>query len=629
MSDDSGLKFGRSYSGIVRLLITVIAVMMVIYHMWAIAFGSPEAVWYRGTHLLFAMVLLFLMHRRSGALTDEPDPLDYVLLVLGAAPILYLFVNYEYVVNRIFYVDELTVADMAMGTIMTVLVLEATRRVIGWALPITAMVFLFYGLFMAHLEPMRLIDQLYMTTEGIFGIPLSVSAAYVVIFVLFGSFMERTGTGQLFMDFAMSLTGHTAGGPGKVSCVSSALFGTISGSAVANVMVDGPITIPLMKRSGFPPHFAAGVEAVASTGGQIMPPIMGAAAFVMAEFLGVSYGQVVLWALIPAVLYYVACFSAVHFEAKRRGLVGVPRSELPKLSQVMRERGHMFLPVLAILVVMYTGFSAPMSALAGVLACFPVALLRRSTRHYVTFENVVGACVDGAKNSLPVALACASAGVVIAVVTLSGLGIVFTQWVVNLSQNYLLLALVFTMIAGIVLGMGMPTTPAYIIMTALLVPAIVKFGVVLPAAHMFAFYFAILSAITPPVALAVFAAAGIAKSDLWATGLAAVRIAATSFIVPFMFVYAPELLMIGDWPNIIWASITATAGVLVFSAGLHGYFVTHSAHWQSVLLVVAGLLLIDPHVVTDAIGIVLTAGVVLSQLAAKRTAALKPEIAAE
>ena len=621
-------KLDLSYGSIVRRATTVIAVLMVIYHVWAIAFGTPEAVYFRGTHLLFAMTLIFIIHRRSGAPEGLPSALDFVLLVLAAAPILFLFVNYDYVVNRIFYVDDLTMADMVMGVIMTVMVLEAARRVIGWALPITAIVFLVYGLFIARLEPMRMLDQLYMTTEGIFGIPLSVSASYVLIFVLFGSFMERTGTGQLFMDFAMSLTGRYAGGPGKVSCVSSALFGTISGSAVANVMVDGPITIPLMKRSGFPPHFAAGVEAVASTGGQIMPPIMGAAAFVMAEFIGVSYAQVVIWALIPAVLYYIACFSAVHFEAKRRGLVGVPRSELPKLGAVMRERGHMFLPVLAILVVMYSGFSAPMAALAGVLVCFPVAAMRASTRHYVTFGNLLGAFVDGAKNALPVAVACAAAGVVIAVVTLSGLGIVFTQYVVHLSQNFLLMALVFTMIAGIVLGMGMPTTPAYIIMTALLVPAIVKFGVVIPAAHMFAFYFAILSAITPPVALAVFAAAGIAKSDLWATGLAAVRIAGTAFIIPFMFVYEPALLMIGDWSTIIWATMTAGIGVLMFSAGLHGYFITHSAYWQSALLVVAGLLLIDPHFSTDVIGVVLAAVVVVAQLAARR-AALKPEIAAE
>lgn len=612
------MKLDLSYGGVARLTIIIISVAMAAYHIWAIAFGTPEAVIFRGTHLLFVVVLLFLLHRGSGKIEGTPTPLDLTLMALAVAPILYLFINYDYIINRIFYVDELTTLDVIMGTLMTVMVLEATRRAIGLALPITAVVFLAYGLFIAKLDPHQLLDQLYMTTEGIFGIPLSVSASYVLIFVLFGAFMERTGTGQLFMDFALSLTGHTAGGPGKVSCVSSALFGTISGSAVANVMVDGPITIPLMKRSGFPPHFAAGVEAVASTGGQIMPPIMGAAAFVMAEFIGVSYGQVIIWALIPAILYYVACFSAVHFEAKRRGLVGVPRADLPRLGAVMRERGHLFLPVLAILVVMYSGFSSPMAALAGVAACFPVAALRKSTRHYVTFENVILACVDGARNALPVAIACAAAGVVIAVVTLSGLGIVFTQYVVHLSQDYLLLALVFTMIAGIVLGMGMPTTPAYIIMTALLVPAIIKFGIVVPAAHMFAFYFAVLSAITPPVALAVFAAAGIARSELWATGLAAVRIAATSFIVPFMFVYEPALLMIGDWPTIIWSGFTASIGVILFAAGLHGYLLTASRLWQSASLAIAGLLLIEPGLVTDMIGAAIAGVVALTQLADRK-----------
>jgi TRAP transporter 4TM/12TM fusion protein len=469
-----------------------------------------------------------------------------------------------------------------------------------------------------------------MTTEGIFGIPLSVSASYVLIFVLFGSFMERTGTGQLFMDFAMALTGHTAGGPGKVSVVSSSLFGTISGSAVANVMVDGPISIPLMKRSGFPPHFAAGVEATASTGGQIMPPIMGAAAFVMAEFLAVSYGQVVLWAIIPAILYYVACFAAVHFEAKRSGLMGLPRSELPKLGEVMRVRGHLFIPVLLILTVMYSGYSAPLAALVGTLACFPVAALRASTRPNVNWPNVRDAFVDGARNALGVALACACAGIVIGVVTLSGLGIVFTQFVTHLSQHTLLLALVLTMCAGIVLGMGMPTTPAYIIMTALLVPAIIKLGVIPPAAHMFAFYFAVLSAITPPVALAVYAAAGIAKADLWSSGWAAVKIGAAGFIVPFMFIYEPALLMIGDWPAIIQAFVTASAGIMLFAAGLHGYLITPARYWQRAVLIVAGLLLIDPGLVTDIIGAFLAAAVIATQIIEKRAGAIaKAEIPAE
>jgi TRAP transporter 4TM/12TM fusion protein len=614
------MKLELSHAGLVRHAVTVIGVAMAFYHMWAIGFGAPEAFFFRGTHLLFALVLLFLIYRWTGKMEGTPSILDYALLLLGAAPILYIFVYYEYIVTRIFYIDDLYPMDMIMGAILVVIVLDATRRVIGWALPITAIVFLVYGLFVARLEPMRLTDQLYMTTEGIFGIPLAVSAAYVLIFVLFGSFMERTGTGQLFMDFAMSLTGHAAGGPGKVSVFSSSLFGTISGSAVANVMVDGPITIPLMKRSGFPPHFAAGVEATASTGGQIMPPIMGAAAFVMAEFLGVGYGQVVIWAIIPAVLYYIACFAAVHFEAKRRGLVGLPRSELPKMKNVLSERGHLFIPVLIILLVMYSGYSAPMSALAGTLACFPVALLRKSTRGYVTIPNVIEAMVDGAKNALPVALACACAGIVIAVVTLSGLGIVFTQFVIGLAKDTLLVALMLTMCAGIVLGMGMPTTPAYIIMTALLVPAIVKLGVIVPAAHMFAFYFAILSAITPPVALAVFAAAGLAKSDLWSSGWAAVKIGAAGFIVPFMFVYEPALLMIGDWPTIIWRFVAACVGIAMFAGGLHGYFITMASYWQRPLLIAGGLCLVAPEYYTDLFGIVVGTIVIASQLVERQAA---------
>jgi TRAP transporter 4TM/12TM fusion protein len=313
------------------------------------------------------------------------------------------------------------------------------------------------------------------------------------------------------MDFSMSITGHTAGGPGKVAIVSSSLFGTVSGSAVANVMVDGPITIPLMKRTGFRPPFAAAVESVASTGGQIMPPVMGAAAFVMAEFLAVSYLQVTLWALIPAVLYYVAVFFAVHFESKRVGLLGLPRAECPQLGVVLRERGHLFIPILVILIGLFAGYSAPLCALAGTLSCVPVALLRKGTRQGITWRTVWGALEDGAKNSIAVALACACAGIIIGVITQTGAAINFTSLVVGLARDLLPLALVLTMLAGIVLGMGMPTTPAYIVMVSLLVPALIKLGAIPPAAHMFAFYFAILSAITPPVALAVYAAAGLAR----------------------------------------------------------------------------------------------------------------------
>ena len=603
-----------SHAGLVRPLAGAIAVAMALYHMWVIVVGPPEAILFRGTHLLFALVLTFLLFRRTSAEAERgaPSVVDYAMLAVAAAPILYLFWNYDYVVNRIYYIDDLSWSDMLMGAVLVLAIMEATRRLIGWALPITAIVFLLYGLYATH-DPERMIDQLFMTTEGVFGIPLGVSAGYVMIFVLFGSFMERTGTGQLFMDFSMGLTGHTAGGPGKVAVVSSSLFGTISGSAVANVMITGPISIPLMKRTGFPAAFAGGVEAVASTGGQIMPPIMGAAAFVMAEFLGVSYLQVTIWALMPAALYYLACFGAVHFEAKRRGLSGIPRSELPHVRSVLRERGHLFAPAGIILLVLFLGYSAPLAALCGTLACFPVAALRRSTRGYVRLPIVIDALVDGARNALSVALACACAGIIIGMVALTGAGIVFTQVVIALAQNHLLLALLLTMVAGIVLGMGMPTTPAYIVMTSLLVPALIKLGVVAPAAHMFAFYFAILSAITPPVALAVYSAAGLARSDIWTTGWAAVKIGAAGFIVPFMFVYEPALLFIGDWVSVVSVAVTATCGALLLAAGLHGYLLRAALPWERVALIAAAFCLIKPGIWTDLLGFGLAATVAVSQ----------------
>ncbi len=604
------------YRRAVGVLIAAVGTAMSLWHMWVIAFAPPEALFFRGGHLLFAMALVFLVYpATSSGEQQNPKIVDWLCLAGSAVFIGYLWANYDYLVNRIQYIDEPTRLDQIMAVLAIVLVFDATRRCIGWALPITASVFIAYSLFGTNISLSALLDQTYLTTEGIFGSTLGVSAAYVLVFVLFGSFMERTGTGQLFMDFALALTGRQAGGPGKVSVISSSLFGTISGSAVANVMVDGPITIPLMKRTGFKPHFAAAVEAVASTGGQIMPPIMGAAAFVMAEYLQTTYFQVTLWALIPSILYYVACFGAVHFEAKREGFKGLPKEECPRLRDVMRERGHLFIPVAVVLYGMIDGYSAPLAALAGMLSCFPVAMLRANTRKELRWSGVTDALIDGAKNSVSVAMACACAGIVIGVIALTGIGIQFTQWVLFLAQNTLLLALVVTALAGIVLGMGMPTTPAYIIMVSLLVPAIMKLGVPTPAAHMFAFYFAILSAITPPVALAVFAAAGLAKSDLWASGWAAMKVGAAGFIVPFMFVYDPSLLLIGDWPDILKACMTASLGILLLAAGLHGYLLRRATSLERVLLVAAALAFVYPDPVLDIAGLCLgIAAVVLQKL---------------
>ena len=596
-----------------RWLINAIAIAMSLYHMYVAAFGPPEAIIFRGTHLLFALTLVFLLYPLKPRGAAAWRSIDLVLLALGYGFVLHIFTNYEYFINRIIYIDDLTIADKFYAVIAVAIVLEATRRVIGLALPLTAAAFLIYAIGFTRITPQVLMEQLYFSTEGIFGSTLGVSASYVMLFVLFGSFMERSGTGQLFMDFSMSLTGHTAGGPGKVAIVSSALFGTVSGSAVANVMVDGPITIPLMKRTGFRPPFAAAVEAVASTGGQIMPPVMGAAAFVMAEFLAVPYAQVALWAAIPALLYYVSLFFAVHFDAKRYKLAGVPKSELPRFLKVMAVRGHLFVPIFVVLVGLILGYSAPLCALAGALACIPIALLRASTRGGIGWRNVFDALVDGARNTLSVAMACACAGIVIGCVTITGLGITFTEVVIVLAQSSLIAALVLTAIAGIVLGMGMPTTPSYIVMVSLLVPAIIKLGAIAPAAHMFAFYFAILSAITPPVALAVFAAAGLAKSDLWATGWQAMRIAAPTYIVPFMFIYEPSLMLIGDWFESLTSTVSAVIGVMCLAAGLQGYLLREARWWERAVLVAAALLLIKPGYISDAIGLVLLAGVVLSQ----------------
>jgi TRAP transporter 4TM/12TM fusion protein len=617
---------------IAKTVITLVAASMSLYHLYVAFTGAPQAFFFRGTHLLFAMTLVFLLYpslvRRekpaAGEIRDDAGGiygavgparaswLDWLCIAASAVTIIYIWAEHERLITRFVYVEEVETIELVLGVIFTVLVLDATRRVIGWALPLTAIIFLGYAFLIARMRFEQVIEIMYLTTEGIFGPTLGVSAAYVIMFVLFGAFMERTGVGRLFMDFALSLTGHTAGGPGKVSVISSSLFGTVSGSAVANVMVDGPITIPLMKRSGFRPAFAAAVEATASTGGQIMPPIMGAAAFVMAEFLAVSYFQVVVWAIIPAILYYVAVFFAVHFEAKRVGLLGLPRSEIPRLRVVMRERGHLFTPLVVILAGLIAGYSAPYCALAGTLSCIPVAMLRKSTRAGIGWHTVWESLQEGAKNAIAVALACACAGIIIGVIFLTGAAVDFTALVVRLAQDYLLLALVLTMLAGIVLGMGMPTTPAYIVMVSLLVPALIKLGAPTPAAHMFAFYFAILSAITPPVALAVYAAAGLAKSNLWETGWAAVRVGAAGFVVPFMFIYEPALLMLNGWDQwhvSLLAFISAIIGCITLAAGLYGYLLVACRMWERVVLVIAALLLIAPELISSLVGIALLLGI--------------------
>ena len=598
-----------------RRLITTVAVAMSVFHLYVAFVGPPDAYVMRGAHLSFALVMAFLiMPGRNGTAT-KVGWFDVLLVLAACAAALYPTMNLAYIQNRMYYVDDPILADYIFGGALIVLTLEATRRATGLALPITALVFLIYGLSVGNQSVGIMLDQLYLTTEGIFGIPLYVSATYVMLFILFGAFVERSGAGQLFMDFALALAGHTSGGPAKVAVITSSLFGTVSGSAVANVMTTGTFTIPLMMRTGYRPAFAGAVEAVASTGGQLMPPIMGAAAFVMAEFLGVSYLTVAAFALLPALLYYVAVFMAVHFEAKRIGLVGLPKADLPRLREVIVERGHLFLPLVVIVVVLLAGYSAAFSALCGIGSVIPTTWLRASTRKTFTVGAIIEALESGARNTLVVALACATAGIVIGTITLTGLGLAFTGVVLSLSQDSLILALLLTMLAGILLGMGLPTTPAYIVQVALLVPALVKLGVQVEAAHLFVLYFAVLSAITPPVAMAVYAANGISRGTLMQTSWAAVKLGLTGYIIPFMFVFAPSLLLIGDFWVVALSAVTATVGVVCLAGGLHSYFFFGVARWwERLMLIAAALVLIKPGLVTDLVGLALIGVTVASQL---------------
>ena len=604
----------RKLVGYAGLIVGVVAVVMAAYHVYVrLAIYAPDQHALLFITLAFSLVLSFLQWpRREGRTPDRVPWADLGLAILSLACVGYMFVNYAYVVNRFPTAHPLTVVDMVVGGLATLLVLEATRRTIGAALPIVAIVFIAYALlgpwmpgWLYHkgLSLEITIDQTYFTTEGIFGVPLTVAGTYVILFIIFGTFLEKSGAGQFFMNFANAIAGGARGGPGKVAVVSSSLFGTISGSAVANVMVDGWLTIPMMKKTGFKPEAAAAIEAVASTGGQIMPPIMGAAAFVMAEFQGVSYTQVMIAAAIPALFYYGALFASIHFNAVRSGLKGIPREELPILRAIILRQGHLFLPVIVLLALLLNGFTPTYGAIVAAASVIVISWLRPSTG--LRWKTCVAALREGAEHTVPVAMACASAGIVIGVVLQTGLGLRFTAFLVDFAGGSLMPALLITMLAGLILGMGMPTTPAYIMQAALLVPALIKLGVVPMAAHMFAFYFSCLSAVTPPVALAVYAAASIGGAGLWGSGVQAVKFAAAGFIVPFFFVYNPSLLFSGPWPDILQAVLTGTVGVVSLAAALEGYFLRVATWFERGLFLVAALLLIDPGLVTDLIGFAL------------------------
>ena len=613
------------YTGVMAKIVAAIAIAFSIFQLYTAIFGVLDAQLQRAIHLGFGMALVFLLYpSRKSWSRHKVHPIDVLLAIVGAATPAYILIEYKELVLRAGLVTDV---DFIVGLIGILLVIEATRRVVGLPMVCVVLFFLAYAFLgpympgaLAHrgLTLEQLVSHLYYTTEGIFGIPLGVSATFIFLFILFGAYLESTGLGKFFIDLANAVAGWASGGPAKVAVLSSGLMGTISGSSVANVAGTGSFTIPMMKKLGYHKNFAGAVEAAASTGGQLMPPIMGAAAFLMAEFVGVPYLEIVKAAAIPAVLYFLGVWIGVHFEAKRNDLKGIPRSELPKFSVILKDRGHLAIPLIAIIYLLVAGYTPMRAALFGILLSIVAACLRKSTR--LTPMQIVQGLIDGAKNVLGVLVACAAAGIVIVVVTKTGVGLKLASVLIDVAGGMLLPTMFFTMITSIVLGMGVPTTANYVITSTIAAPALVQMGVPVLAAHMFVFYFGIVADVTPPVALAAFAGSAISGGDPLRTGINASKLAIAAFIVPYVFVLAPVLLMIDATAGtLIMALVTAIVGMTGISASLIGFFVTKPTKLERIMLLIGGLLMLKPGMLTDIIGFLMLAIVFFVQRRRKRT----------
>ncbi|WP_126424925.1 TRAP transporter permease [Brevibacillus marinus] len=599
----------------------LVAVCWSLFHIYTAAAGAFPAMAQRAIHIGFALALAFLIFPIS---KDENKKwlrsFDYLFAFWSLVIAAYVFVEVERISSRVWFVDDITGWDYVFGISLTLLLLEACRRAVGKAMTILAAIFLLYG-FCGHLLPgllahrglslKSLIDLQFLSPQGIFGVPLAVSADSVFYFVLFGAFLEKSGGGKLFTDLAFWLTGRFKGGPAKATILSGGLMGSISGSAVANVVASGIFTIPLMKRTGFSPRFAAAVEAVSSTGGQLMPPVMGAAAFVMAETLGMPYATIALAAIIPSLLFYVQNFLVVHLQASKQGMRGLTKEEMPDFKQEVKARIHMLIPLVMLFCLVVSGYSLLTSAFYSIIATFVFSLLRKSTR--MNLQDILEALESGAKQSLQVAIPCGVAGIVIGIISFSGLGLKFTELVLTLSFGNLYMTLLLVALAMIILGMGLPTTSAYIMGAILLAPALVRFGIVDLAAHMFIFYFAILSMITPPVALASYSAAGIAGASMSQTGWTSMFLAASSFLIPFAFVINPAILLIGTPTEIVLITLFTCLGIFALSAAIIGHVYTETSILVRGGLFIASILLIFPEIVTSLVGTAILAAFLLLQ----------------
>ncbi|KKM10079.1 hypothetical protein SY88_15670 [Clostridiales bacterium PH28_bin88] len=599
----------------------VLAWVLGFFHLYTAGFGLLQAMYQRGIHLTLALVLIFLYYPLKRRFKGQ-WLVNLVPVLLAAFVGLYMLIFASPARLAARSLTGMTTLDLVIGALLILVLLEATRRITGNAMVVVALLFLAYAYFGRNLPSLlahrgydiqQIIEQTVFTHEGIYGTPLAVSASFIVLFVLFGAFLEESGGGQFFVDLAYALAGRTRSGPAMTAVVSSALMGTISGSAASNVVTTGTFTIPLMKKVGYPADVAGAIEAVASTGGQVLPPVMGAAAFIMAEMLGISYGQVALAAALPAVLYFVSVGVMVHLGAVKRGLQPLPRQELPVLREVLKNGWYYFIPLILIIytlvILMYTPTKSALWAIGATVA---VSFLSKDGR--MTPQKILRAVEKGVKGSLVVAAACATAGIVIGIVTITGLGLRFSNLIVTASGGSLIMALILTAVTCLILGMGLPTSAAYIITVTLGAPALVNLGLQPIAAHMFVLYFASISAITPPVAIAAYAAAGVANSPPMSTGFHATRIGIAAFVVPFMFAYGPAMLLVGSPLQVVQVVFTSLLGVWMLASGVQGWFLFQAGWPERILLLAGALMLIETGSFTDLVGIALAIAVVAWQL---------------
>ena len=600
---------------VIAKVVTVTAILMSVFILYTSLTTPLVAMRQRAVVLMLSLFMIFLVYAFKKK--QHINYLDVMLALAAFGVNAYIIFNFQNLITRIGMPNS---TDLLLGFVCIILVLEGTRRSIGWPLPLVTSVFLLYAYFGNYIPGQfghrgydyeRIINQLYLTTEGIFGVPIGVIVTIVFLFILFGSFLERSGGGNFFINLAVSIAGKAKGGPAKIAIIASGLMGTISGSSIANVVTTGSFTIPLMKRIGYRPAFAASVESAASTGGQIMPPIMGAGAFVMAEFTQISYLTIIGAAAIPALLYFFSIYMNVHFEACRQDLKGMPDEDVPKTKEVIKDGYVYILPIVALIVILIIGYSPARAALIGMGLLIVASMIKASTR--MSFRDVLNALEGAGMTTFAIVAATACAGIIVGIVSMTGLGIKFSNLIGSMAGGLELLALFFTMIACIVLGMALPTTANYIVQAAITAPALIALGVPVLSAHLFVFYFGVFADITPPVCLAAFAGASIAKANPMETGLNATRNVTVAYLIPYLFIFFPALLGQAPAPEVVIAVGTAIMAVIAFSGAFSNFLNRRCTIPERVVLIIAGLMLLVPEHASDVGGAITLLAVYLKQ----------------